>query len=200
MKGFFPLFPQNPFRNHFPHFAFCNLSPLSSHLLLSSHTHAVHTPKQTMQNQTAWSDFFVRTARAGAAPSRPIPSLPLFATSLPPSLGFAGKQHVLTSKSKAREDQLLILHSSTIRAEEIQESHNILHIHHNRDQAMLTFRRKTPLLFTYPISTMFCSRALDHWHNCLQVGTLAKQGLKGSTNRDFQVLSFHSYTWSPLQG
>lgn len=98
----------------------------------------------------AWSDFFVRTAQAGAAPSHTIPSLPLPATSFLPSLGFAGKQHVLTSKSRAREDQLLILHSSIVRAEEVQESHNILHVHHDQDRAMLTLQGEDPSALHIP--------------------------------------------------
>lgn len=72
-KEFSP-FLQILFSNHFPQFAFRNSSPLRSHLLLSSHTHAVHTPRQT-QCRIKRHDptFFVRTAQAGAAPSHPVP-------------------------------------------------------------------------------------------------------------------------------
>lgn len=151
------------------------IHPLSSHLLLSSHTHAVHTPKQT-QCRIKQRDLTFLLGRLKQEQLPPLPSPPShFLSPLPLSLGFAGKQHVVASKSRAWEDQLFTLHSRTIRAEEIQESHNILHIHHDWDQAMLTTRRKTPLLSTHPMPTMFCSRAWGHQHKCLQIGTLAKQ-------------------------
>ena len=145
--------------------------------------------------------FFVRTAQAGAAPSHPVPSLPLPASSLPPSLGFAGKQHALVSKSGAREDQLPILHSSTKRAERIWEGHSILHVHHDRDQAMPICRRKTPLLSTHSGPTTFCSRALGQLSRTgCRVGLWQSSHLKGSSDKHFQLLSFYPYACSPLQG
>lgn len=192
-RKFPPLFPQNPFRNHFPHFAFCNSSPLSSHLLLSSHTHAVHTPKQT-QCRIKQPDltFLLGLLKQEQLPPIPSPPSHFLPPLFPPSLGFPGKQHVLASKSRAPEDQLLILHSSTIRAEEMQESHNILHVHHDQDRAVLTFKRKTPLLSTDPMPTMAST-------SVCRLGLWQSRHLKGPSDKGFQLLSFYPYTWSPLQ-